>query len=60
MSQEEILTRAKQGDPTAIEFLINQALKKYKCQFIKDNITFPTSFCTFLKTHEKMSHVTVK
>ncbi|MEB3341282.1 CapA family protein [Okeania sp.] len=26
MSQKEILTRAKQGDPTAINFLINQAL----------------------------------
>ena len=27
--------------------------KKYNCQFIKGNITFPTSFCNLLKTHEQ-------
>ena len=32
MSQEEILTRAKQGDPAAIEFLINQALNNIGIQ----------------------------
>ncbi|MCL2933433.1 MAG: CapA family protein [Trichodesmium sp. MAG_R03] len=32
MSQKEILTRAKQGDTTAIEFLINQALNNIGIQ----------------------------
>ncbi len=42
MSQEEILTRAKQGDPTAIAFLINQTLNnigvKARANIQKNNL----------------------